>query len=154
MNTQQNDNSFWWKIAGGAAVYFLVIQPAMQKLGILDSAEDIKVKNEKQKIGGAFDPNMWQTKSIVPPLPKNTVDNYIDTITGSFGIFADNYAAILGVFKQLRSKVQVSYLSYVFLQNEGVELLEFLGTGGGLLPWDGLSDDHLAAIVDYANSLP
>jgi Carboxypeptidase regulatory-like domain len=81
-------------------------------------------------------------------------DNYCDTIHNAFTVFNDDFNAALGVFQQLHSKCKVSFLCYRFKKNYDVSLLSFLQDGGGILPWDGLSDTHMDTLINYVKNLP
>jgi hypothetical protein len=59
----------------------------------------------------------------------------------------------LAQFKKLQYKTQVSYLADKWQQQKGSDFLSFLGNGGGILPWDGLSTEHLSALINYVNTL-
>lgn len=144
-------------ITAGIAVggYYFVLKPILEKLGVIKSAKAELIDQEKTALTGSpFNPNTWKNTPGAMLIQEQSVQSMINTIQDSFGVFADNYAAVLAVFKQLSRKSQVSYLADRFQQKTGFDLLEFLSTGGGILPWDGLSETHLAAIVSYANSLP
>ncbi|MDP1763078.1 MAG: hypothetical protein Q8L07_04255 [Sediminibacterium sp.] len=141
--------------AGGVVVaYFGVIKPTLEKLGILDNADVIDNK-AAETTQVAWKPTFWQqapTNALI--LTHEAVKDYISIISDSFGVFSDNYNAVFGVFSNLKTKSQVSYLAYKFQQSEKVGLYQFLGNGGGLLPWDGLSSAHLATINKFVSSLP
>lgn len=75
-------------------------------------------------------------------------------IHNAFTVVQDNYNSILGVFNQLKTQSQVAHLSKVFQQTYNEDLLTFLTDGGGILPWDGLSDTHLKELTDLVKNLP
>lgn len=75
-------------------------------------------------------------------------------IHNAFGIFQDDFNAIMAAFSQLPSKSAVSFLADVFQQRYKEDLLTFLTNGGGLLPWDGLSDNQLKTLIAFTNKLP
>ena len=141
-------------VAIGAAAYFFIVVPILKKVGVLKSDEQKTIDNALLGTGNAFDPKYWQTVAGAHILTDSFTNQAIDNIINAFTLFYDNYNAVLSVFKQLNYKTQVSYLAYKFNQKTGNDLLGFLSDAGGLLPWDGLSKEHLSAIVNYANSLP
>ena len=75
-------------------------------------------------------------------------------IHNAFGIFQDDFNAIIAAFSQLPSKSAVSFLADIFQQRYNEDLLTFLTNGGGLLPWDGLSDNQLKTLIAFTNKLP
>ena len=77
-----------------------------------------------------------------------------DQIHNAFGLFQDDFNAIMAAFSQLPSKAAVSWLADVFQQKYKEDLLTFLTNGGGLLPWDGLSDSQLKTLLTFTDKLP
>lgn len=75
-------------------------------------------------------------------------------IWDSLGIAFDDSDRIIAQFNLLRTKAQLAQLVIVFRANYNKDLLEYLRTGGGSMPWDGLSDKHLQQIMDYVKNLP
>jgi hypothetical protein len=81
-------------------------------------------------------------------------DRYARQIHRAFSIFQDDFNAIMAVFSKLPSKAAVSWLADVFQQIYKEDLLTFLTNGGGILPWDGLSDNQLKQLLALTNKLP
>ena len=81
-------------------------------------------------------------------------ERYARQIHSAFGIFQDDFNAIVAAFNRLPSKAAVSFLADVFQQIYKEDLLTFLTNGGGLLPWDGLSDNQLKQLLALTNKLP
>jgi hypothetical protein len=154
LKISEENKNLLLKIAIGAAVSYFVVYPLLQKLGLVKSAAQTAVDNAKITNGNAFDPKLWQNTPGAALLTVSYTNNMIQAIKDAFGIISDNYDAILAQFKQLSHQTQVSWLADQFQQQTGFDLLEYLSNGGGILPWDGLSNDHLAAIVTYCNNLP
>lgn len=75
-------------------------------------------------------------------------------IYNAFGVFQDDFNAVLAAFSRVPSKAAVSFLADVFQQIYKEDLLSFLTNGGGLLPWDGLSDNQLKTLIAFTNKLP
>lgn len=75
-------------------------------------------------------------------------------IYDSFRVTYDDWETIKGIFDSLRSKYEVSFQCYVFQKTYGVSLLSFLQNGGGILPWDGLSNAHMNILINYVKNLP
>lgn len=102
-------------------------------------------------------PNYWRyanTKTAVLLLTNAAALDYAKKIQNAFAVLQDNFNEIMGVFSQLRTKTQVSFLADIFQQKYNQDLLTFLRDAGGLLPWDGLSDDHLKIITDLVAAMP
>jgi len=81
-------------------------------------------------------------------------ERYARQIHSAFGIFQDDFNAIIAVFNRMPSKAAISFLVDVFSQIYKEDLLTFLTNGGGLLPWDGLSDNQLKQLLALTNKLP
>jgi len=81
-------------------------------------------------------------------------ERYARQIHSAFGIFQDDFNAIVAVFSRMPSKSAISFLADVFSQIYKEDLLTFLTNGGGLLPWDGLSDNQLKQLLALTNKLP
>jgi hypothetical protein len=81
-------------------------------------------------------------------------ERYARQIHSAFGIFQDDFNAIVAVFSRMPSKAAISFLADVFSQIYKEDLLTFLTNGGGLLPWDGLSDNQLKQLLALTNKLP
>ena len=75
-------------------------------------------------------------------------------IHDAFGVFQDDFNAVMAAFSQVKTKAAISFLSDVFQQRYKQDLLTFLTNGGGILPWDGLSDSQLRTLLSYTNKLP
>lgn len=81
-------------------------------------------------------------------------ERYARQIHSAFRIFQDDFNAIVAVFNRMPSKAAISFLADVFSQIYKEDLLTFLTNGGGLLPWDGLSDNQLKQLIALTNKLP
>jgi len=152
MDKKQQENLIKYGI-GAAGAYFLIVRPILSKLGIIKSGKDIAIDNETLKIDSPWNPNYWHQYSGAHIITSAALNDIIYNIQDSFGVLADNYDNILGQFKKLQYKTQVSYLAEQWQKQKGTDLLSFLGKGGGIFPWDGLSTDHLSALITYVNTL-
>lgn len=100
-------------------------------------------------------PNYWQQfSSYSYAITQQQAEQYSKTIHDSFTVMQDDFNRIKSVFFALRTKANVSYLSYIFTTMYNEDLLTFLGNGGGILPWDGLSTSQMQILIDYVNKLP
>lgn len=87
-------------------------------------------------------------------ITKATAERLSRQIHGAFGIFQDDFNAVISAFSQIKTKAGISFLADVFNQLYKEDLLTFLTNGGGLLPWDGLSDSQLNTLLTFTNRLP
>lgn len=138
---------------GAVIAYFLVARPILTKFGIIKSDNLIKIEKEVLKVNSPWNPNYWKQFKNYQLITTKVVNDMINTIENSFGVLSDNYDVILAQFKKLSYKTQVSYLADKWQQQKGTDLLSFLGNGGGIFPWDGLSNDHLSSLITYVNNL-
>jgi len=138
---------------GAVVTYFLIAKPILTKFGIIKSDKQISIENEALKINSAWNPNYWKQFKKPIIVTDKAADDILYIIQDSFGVLADNYDAILAQFKKLSYKTQVSYLADKWQQKKGTDLLSFLGNGGGLFPWDGLSTEHLSNLITFVNNL-
>ncbi len=80
---------------------------------------------------------------------------YSEKIYDALGYFTDDEAAILGVFRSLKTQSQVSYLSDSFYQRYNISLLDFLQRGKNQYnPASGLNSEELNTIIQIVNNLP
>jgi len=152
MDKKQQENLIKYAI-GAAGAYFLIVRPVLSKFGIIKSAKQTSIENETLKINSPWNPNYWQQYSGAHIITGAALSDIIYNIEDSFGVLADNYENILGQFKKLQYKTQVSYLADQWQRQKGTDFLSFLGKGGGIFPWDGLSTEHLSALINYVNTL-
>jgi hypothetical protein len=82
------------------------------------------------------------------------VQQFVNTIWNAPGYISDDFDAVLGVFKQLKTKSQVSYLAHKFNEIKGKDLLNWL-QGGGALSWpaDRFSAEQVNQLIKYVNGL-
>lgn len=137
-------------IAGGVLVVGLVSK-ILDKLGL---GGDPTVPHQSDP-NSPFKPAYWrQFKTFTYAITTSQAKAYAETIHDAFGLFQDDFNAVMSVFSQMRTKANVSYLADIFSQEYQEDLLSFLTDGGGILPWDGLSKEHLQTILAYVNNLP
>jgi len=135
----------------GAVLGFNALTKLLDKLGLGKdpAAADLSDPNSPWK------PNYWrQFTTFTYSVSLAEADQYAETIHNAFTVFNDDFNAIMGVFSNLRTKANVSYLSDIFFRKYNEDLLSFLGDGGGLLPWDGLSSAHKSELISYVSKLP
>jgi hypothetical protein len=136
--------------------YNSVLKPLLESLGLTKSAGEVNVSAENQNPNSAWNPLFWQkapSGSLI--LTQNTTNQFIDTIYNSVGYIYDDFNAVLGVFKQLKSKSQVSYLVDAFNKSKNADLLTWL-LGGGIFsyPSDRYSAEQVNQLIQLVNNLP
>jgi len=132
-----------------------VVKKLLERFGVLEGAGTQSVQQQQSDPLSPWKPTYWkQFTTFTVALSTTQAQQYAGTIHNAFGIFQDDYNAVWGVFSNMRTKSNVSFLADIFLQKYNEDLLTFLTNGGGVLPWDGLSEDHLKNITSYVNSLP
>lgn len=143
-------------IVGAGVIGFTLVKQLLEKSGIWKSAATKAIDELAQTSGNFWDPNYWQTGngSFTSPLSEDDAIALLAQIKSAFGILTDNREQVIAVFKSLKSKANVSFLAWEFQKQDQSDLLTFIRTGGGILPWDGLSDADVLAITNYINTLP
>jgi hypothetical protein len=137
-------------IVGGVIGLTLVIK-LLKKLGLLPGL----APNEENNPNSPWKPTYWQTfTTYTYALTESVAKQFSANIYNAFGVFSDDYSAILNVFSQMKTKANVSFLAWEFQKQYGVDLLAFLQDGGGILPWDGLSSDHMDNLIKLVDKLP
>lgn len=148
----------WLFVAGGAYLLITgvdVLKGLLDKLGLTKGKGTKEAEQESADPNSSFKPDYWKNYigKFTYTIDKATAQSYAKTIHGAFTLFYDDYETIFGVFSRMKTKANVSYLADIFQQQYGEDLLSFLRTGGGILPWDGLSETHLQTIIDFVNNL-
>ena len=144
-------------IIGGVVLYLAytkIIKPLSESFGLSRSDEEKNVDKEITKPGSAFNPNYWRSVPNALIIKNDAVNKYIDTIWNAPGYFYDDFDAVLGVFKSLKTQTQVSYLAYKFNEKYKKDLLNWL-IGGTLLsyPADRFSSAQVNQLITYVNGL-
>lgn len=144
---------------GGGVIAFVLLKQILEFLGIWDSGNKKKLNQLAADPNSFWSPTFWQRIN-----PSNTGWTYaltedqakalIKQIKGAFGILNDSPEQVKAVFRSLQTKANASFIAWEFQKTDGTDLLAYLRNGGGLLPWDGLSDADILQINDYINSLP
>ena len=144
-------------IIGGVILYFgytKVFKPLFESLGLSKSEEETNVEKETTKVNSPFDPNFWKTIPNATIIRNADVEKYVNTIWNAPGYFFDDFDAVLGVFKSLKTQTQVSYLAYKFNQLKQKDLLNWLLGGGALsYPADRFSATQVNQLITYAKGL-
>jgi hypothetical protein len=143
-------------IIGLVVVYFgytKIVKPLLESVGLSQSEAELEVEKQTSNPQSAWNPNYWR-KGGATIITNENVNNYIEKIWNAPGYFSDDFDAVLGVFKQLKTKSQVSYLADKFNQVKGKDLLNWL-QGGGPLNWpaDRFSAEQVNQLIKYVNGL-
>lgn len=145
-------------IGGGGLLAFSLVNKLFTSTGIWAGQGTIATQHEQANPNSPWKPAFWKNAppgTSITLLTVSAVDQFATTINNALGFFTDDFDAIMGVFSQLKTKSQVSYLADKFQQKYGRDLLTYLKDGGSFsLPWDGLSEGHLKILVDLVNNLP
>lgn len=141
----------------GGVLMISAVKKLLEKLNIFAGPGQQAVTNEQLNPKSPWKPAFLDH---IPPgtnyllLTSAKALEFSKIIHNAFTVFQDNYNSILGVFNQLKTQSQVAFLSKIFQQTYNEDLLTFLTDGGGVLPWDGLSDSHLEEITGLVKNLP
>jgi len=143
-------------IIGLVVVYFgynKIIKPILENIGLQKSDEELEIERQTSNPQSAWNPNYWR-KGGATLIREADVRKYINTIWNAPGYLSDDFDAVLGVFKQLKTKSQVSYLSHKFNEIKGKDLLNWL-QGGGALSWpaDRFSAEQVNQLIKYVSGL-
>jgi len=151
-----------FKVGVAVAVYYFVAKPILEKLGISKTREeDQTIKdiefastNPNSPFNPRYNDNQKKPYFIITSA---NLKKYLQTIYDALnkGFFGDDVNAIYAVFKQLKHKTQVSYLSDAFYKTFKIDLLETIKKGipGSLNPRAGLNNEELKVIFDIVKNL-
>jgi len=118
----------------------------LQAVGVLKSEQ--AATNEKLILPGSpLTPSFYQNyKGQKLLLTTGAASAYSTVLKEAKGLFNDDEAAVLGIFQNMKTKSQVSYLSDVFQTIYGVSLVAFL--------LNFLSEDEFNQVAKIVNGLP
>lgn len=143
-------------LIAGAVLGFKLIEQLLQSLGIWKDKDDRALDAAAIDANSFWNPGYWKTKppnvNYTRPITKDVAYNYAGQIEESFGPFNDCEECVKAVFRQLPSQAAASFVSDVFVQRYGIDLLDYLR--GGVWPQDRLSSSDVAEINSYVLSLP
>lgn len=143
-------------LIGIALLGFNIIQKILTSLGIW-SSQDTKTLDtiaNSSSSSNFWSPNYYLQFSSYPSgnITTSQANDFINQITSSFGMFNDCEQCVTGVFRQMKSKSNVSFLAKVFFDSQGEDLLSYLR--GGIWPQDRLSDADVNTINSFLSQLP
>lgn len=149
---QKNDRYILIGAGAVALVYFGVLNPLLKFLGVKDSQDTVSLDNESVNPVSYWSPLLWKQTPGAIILTTAAVEKMVTDIYNAFGLFNDCEECVTAVFKQLKFKTQVSYLSDYFYKKYGQDLLSYIR--GGLYPQDRLSDKDVQLINEFLQKLP
>lgn len=143
-------------IAGGLIVYNLG-NKLLQKFGLVSSPDTKTVLSLSSNPGSPWNPNFWQSAPggyYSFAFTESQAGELAKQIYNAMGLFSDNVEQIFASVKQCRTQANLSFIAWKFQKMYGSDLLTYLRNGGGILPWDGISDAEIVSLNNYITSLP
>jgi hypothetical protein len=164
-------------IIGGLLFLIPLLSPLIKMIkGLLGTASDVtgsagsliggnevekKVIVEANKAStpkalNGFDPLMHKSAASGSALVKvDTCKKLAKDLQDAFGWFSVDFDKVMGVFRQLGTKTQVSFFAYQFKIITGKDLLAYMSPQNVFqhLTYK-LSDQQLSKVISYVNSLP
>lgn len=117
--------------AGIGAVYFLIIRPVLQSVGVIKTKEEKQQEKQEQEYAtgsnSPFNPAYYKqagsgallvTKAVALQLAKELYDAH--------GFFNDDEEQVYGALRQLKAKTQLSWVADVFYQQYKQDLYTYL----------------------------
>lgn len=142
---------------GGGLLGYSIINKILVSLGIWEGKGSKNVTKAQTDPNSCWKPFFWKTAAtpgtVILLISDDVAVSMSKTIYNAFHVFQDDFSAIFGVFARLKTKTQVSYLSMKFQEKYNIDLLTFLTNGGGILPWDGLSETQLEKLTTFVSNL-
>lgn len=154
MGKLQTKDVYPYLLIGGVLVVTGALKKILTSMGILTSADTTALDTATTNPGSFWNPNFWRQFTSFPngSLTQAQAVQMLSEIDSAFGVLSDNVAQVTGVFKQLTSQAEVSYLSYMATQISNTDLLTYLR--GGTWPNDRLSDSETETINQFLSKLP
>ncbi len=103
-------------VFGGFVFIYFAGKKIMQSFGLISDPTE-RQNLQKLENQNYFDPDWYKqflSKGNPLILTESTSKQYSETIYNAMGIFNDNENAVYGVFEQLKTKSQVSWLAKKF----------------------------------------
>lgn len=151
------------KIGLYVALYLLFAKPVLNYLGITKSRGDKIINDVLTNPNSALKPSYWQqfNPNAYPPAGvkistarKNQLQFAAKEIYEAMGYFTDDEEKIQSAFLSLKTKSEVSLMSYFFTQAYQKDLVAYLVNGKGSMPQNGLGDYDLQTIISFVSRLP
>lgn len=140
-------------LAGGAIAYFKIIKPIIDKIsdpfGKSEQHKDDVKEIEQLKNENYFDPQYkddLKRNNVILSLTPYGQKTYGQIIYNAKGFFNDDESAVYGVFRALKSKTQISYLSEWFFYTYKQDLKAYLQSF--------LNENEFGNVATICNKLP
>ena len=148
------DNNKIILIGAGAValIYFGVLNPILQALGIKTTVANRELDTASTDPGSPWSPAMYKRVQNARIMTRDSAAKLASELYNSFGVFNDCEECAIAVFKKLSFRTQVSFLAETFAQIYGQDMLTFIR--GGAWPQDRLSDNDVKQLNDYIQKLP
>lgn len=117
----------------------------LESVGLKDTDVDRFVDSE-MKNTNAFDPKLYLSKSNIIVVNLTSATVWANAIDNAIGYIYDDEEAIYAVFRQAKSKADVSRLTDVFFSVTGKDLLGYLRSN--------LNDSEMSIILAIVKKLP
>ena len=137
---------------GIGVLYFGLLNPLLHFLGVKTSADSISLDQQAANPGSFWQPYFYKNISNPILLTRASAEALANEIYNSAGFWNDDEDKVKAIFKSLRFQTQVSFLSDIFYQLYGADLLSWLR--GGLWPQDRFSDADISEITKFLSKLP
>lgn len=143
--------------AGGLLLYFGVVKPILETVGLKDSAEDKENANEVEKAVklSAWSPNYYLNNKAKysRTIDEASAQFLADEINESWSWYDDDEQRIFAAFRMMRSKYELSMVAFFYSQKYKQDLLTRLKNAWYY--WqDGLTDEEFITISKIVNRLP
>lgn len=153
MGKLESKDVYPYLIIGGALAVTGVLKKILISLGVLDSKDSTDLDNAATNPGSFWNPAYYKNfSSYTWTIDRAGAETLTEQLKDAFGLFDDCEECAIAVFKQLKTRSQVSYLADVFYQMTGQDLLTFIR--GGVWPNDRLSDAQVNEINIFLSHLP
>ena len=129
----------------GIFAFFYFGRNILENLGLVSSRQEQNALNQ-MATDNYFNPNYWKQQPGALIITESYTRQFTETIYEAYGWFNDDEAAIYGIFEQMKTKSQVSWLAMKFQEYYNKSLLEYLKSF--------LNSEELATIATIINKLP
>jgi hypothetical protein len=140
-------------LATGGILAFSLIKQLLEFLGIWQSREDQQLEDAATNPNSFWNPNFWQlSNTYTYALTNQQAQYYAQQLYESLSTWGDDEDKIKGIFRQMRTQANVSFIAFWFQRTYNKDLLNYLRTGH--FPTYGLSTSDMAEINSYISKLP
>ena len=165
MKLSQQNQDIAFKVGLVVAGYLLFAKPILNYLGITKGKGEHMADQNSQDPNSPLNTKFFEKylyfkgengtgKKIIMQSLWDRVKHSAMKLVDGFGYFTDNEDQIMSAIKDMKTKAEISLLSYYLSLYHKRDLIEFLRHGRDLLPENGLSNDELVQVFNYVNNLP